>query len=135
MVGHRSSYRKGKKMCTSRRVLEAGDAIIVLEEAVPCNNKEELKAHEARYIRDNQCVNKQVPGRTKAEYMREYKQVNREAINAKNREYKQVNKEVLNAKQREKINCPCGSTHTRSNKATHQKTLKHQAWLAQQQQQ
>ncbi len=38
---------------------------IVLLEICPCNSKDELNAREAHHIRNLQCVNKLIPGRTK----------------------------------------------------------------------
>jgi hypothetical protein len=37
---------------------------IELVELYPCNSKEELEAREGYYIRNNDCVNKQIMGRT-----------------------------------------------------------------------
>jgi hypothetical protein len=46
-----------------------------LVEMFPCNSKAELSAREGEYIRDNNCVNKQVSGRGKIEYRKYYQSI------------------------------------------------------------
>jgi len=45
------------KPLASYPVLDAGDAVIVLVELVPCDDKEHLDMVKYRYIRANACVN------------------------------------------------------------------------------
>ena len=72
MSGHRSAYKQflaGKaKNMTSFRLLEIGDAKIELVELVEFTEKSQLVAVEGRYIRENECVNKRIEGRTPAQY-------------------------------------------------------------------
>jgi len=49
------------------------DVYIELIEEYPCNNKIELNKKEGEHIRANNCVNKNVAGRTKNEYYIDYK--------------------------------------------------------------
>jgi len=58
-------------------------------------------------------------------FHKEYREANREQINAKKREYHAANKEKANAKAREKIQCECGVSVSRVNISTHKKTNKH----------
>lgn len=78
MGTHRSDYKrfqagKNAKSYTSFGVLAHSDARIILVEAFPCANKQELNAREAHYIRNNDCVNKVIPNRTKAEHFQDNK--------------------------------------------------------------
>ena len=85
---------------------------IVLIELCPCSSKDELKAVEAKYQRENKCVNKYIAGRTQKEYhqdnrekrlenQRQYKQDNREALLIKKAEFRRLNREAINKKQNE----------------------------------
>ena len=153
---HNRKYRQwlnGKANdVTSFRVIEIGDAYIELLENFPCNSKEELHAREGHHMREIDCVNRCIAGRTKAEYyqdnreaialtMKQYHQDNRDArlIQAKqyhqdNREahliqmkqYYEENTEVQANKKKERIHCPyCDTTFARCHKATHFKSIKH----------
>ena len=61
----------------------------------PCNNKNELEAQEATYIRNNKCVNRVIPDRSKNEYMNGYRETNRDTIHEKMKEYNEHNKETI----------------------------------------
>lgn len=131
MEGHRSKYKAflaGKeyaKRCTSFDVLAFEDAEIILIEAVPCNNVEELKAHERRYIEGNPCVNKCVPGKLnelgEVEYKAQYYQANSEKIKEYQGQYYQANEDKIN----QKHDCPCGGRFTHQHQARHLRTAKH----------
>jgi len=64
---------------------------IILIENCPCESKDELAAREAYYIRNFECVNKIVPGRTK----KEYREDNKEAIKEREKQYREDNKEAI----------------------------------------
>jgi len=117
MTKHRSNYKAfqaGKfARITSFDVLAFDDAQITLVELAPCNTKEELTAIERRYIEANPCVNKYIPGQTRAEY----RVNNKEKI----AEYYQKNAE----KAKEKFDCQCGGKFTHANRATHFRSIKH----------
>ena len=53
---------------------------IILIKYFPCENKQELGAEEAKYIRENKCVNANIPGRSRKERLKE----NKETIKEKN---------------------------------------------------
>jgi hypothetical protein len=92
------AWKKGsKKYYTSYKLIEAGNASIVLVEYFPCNSKIELKARERWYIENNDCVNKNIPNRT----MKEYYQDNKEKIKEHNKEYYQDNKEKIKEQKKE----------------------------------
>ena len=60
---------------------------IVLIKLFPCNSKDELKAEEGKYQRENKCVNKRVEGRTQKDYY----QANRDKILERDKKYHQLN--------------------------------------------
>ena len=64
----------------------------------PCNSIEELRKEEGNYIRELDCVNKVVPGRTKKEYYEETKDSKKEQIKEQKRKYYEANKEFVKAK-------------------------------------
>jgi len=53
---------------TSYEILKNNNYQILLVENYPCNNIDELRKQERFYIENNDCVNKNIPGRTKQEY-------------------------------------------------------------------
>ena len=147
-------YQNGKyHNITSFQILELEDAYIELLELYPCNSKIELERREGQLIREHKdnCINRNVAGRTKKEYYkdnketliaknleryhankeaikakhREYHAANKETLNAKNRERYEANKEAINAKRAEKIQCECGASVSRCNISKHRKTDKH----------
>ena len=53
-------------------ILHYDDAYIELVEEIEFQNKQELRAREGHYIRDNNCVNKVIPCRTQKQYREEH---------------------------------------------------------------
>jgi post-segregation antitoxin (ccd killing protein) len=102
MYTHRRDYAKWKKgnnrrFITSFNIFEeygVKNCKMILLESVPCNSKDELTAHEAYYIRNLECVNITIPGRSQ----QEYRETNREQILAKKKLYQEANRELLNEK-------------------------------------
>ncbi len=104
---HRGIYKKNICDCRSSLLFEKyGDLKIVLIKLFPCNSKKELEAEEAKYIRENKCINKFIPLRTKKEYYEDNKdkiaekkkekyKKNKEQILEKNKEYRENNKEKI----------------------------------------
>ena len=85
---------------------------IVLMELYPCSCKDELKAGEAKYQRENKCVNKRVEGRTQKEYYEEnrsqilkhkkkYNQDNRNKISENHKQYRENNRNKINEQKKE----------------------------------
>jgi len=68
-------YKSGEKVSymTSFRVLENQTYQISLLESVSCDSKAELLAREKHHIVSNNCVNKHIPTRTRAEYRQDNK--------------------------------------------------------------
>ena len=120
---HKSKY-KGylksiHKFVTSFKILELGDAYIELLEEFSCDNKLQLEKREGELIREhkNDCVNRNIAGRTDKEYRidnveksktyrhehveikkkydKQYKCNNKEIITENNKKYRDLNKEKI----------------------------------------
>ena len=96
LLGHQSDYRKyqldvNHGYTTSFKILEQEKCYIKLVENYPFNNKKELLAREGYYIRNNDCVNKVIAGRTAQQYAED----NKAKISAKNKKYRDENVETI----------------------------------------
>ncbi len=56
-------HHKSKKNNTSSKILKNENMKIVLVELFPCNSKMELEKRERYYIKNNECINKNIPTR------------------------------------------------------------------------
>ena len=125
MSGHRAHYKRyrlGKyHFVTSFKLLELGDAYIVLEQLVEYEDKAQLEAVELRFIRENLCVNKCQPGRTNAQYYKD----NQDKRLSYQAQYNEEHKEHRNKKN----DCECGGRFTTNHKVGHEGSKMHQAWL------
>ena len=131
---HKSSMKT--RNCSSKQVLIYDDAKIVLIELVECKSKEELLAKEAHYIRNNECVNKRIEGRTQQEYIKTYRDANKDSIKVKNKIYYDANvekikahlvivKDKTKARLGAKVVCGCGVEYTHGHASRHLKSKKH----------
>ena len=122
---------------------------IELIKETPCENVEQLRAIEGKYIRELGTLNSQVAGRTSAQYNQEfkerykptkqkYKDNNRDNINEKGRDYYNERKEEICNKNKKrydeitsvKVTCEvCGTVHNKKNKPLHLRSKKHQEAL------
>ena len=88
---HKRFYQhKIKKVndCTSREIIKHGDAYIELIENYPCQSKKELNRREGQHIRNTEnCVNKNVAGRTPKESSAQYYEAHRAEILERQRIY------------------------------------------------
>lgn len=100
LTAHRNALRewkKGRSGCmTSFTILERENYTIELIEAYPCQCWDELLSREGHWIRQLDCVNKVIPGRTKQEYL----EVNKEYFREHHKKYCEANKEQLQAKKK-----------------------------------
>ncbi len=127
----RKNLHKYSKDCKSNILFEKYDDVkIELLEEYSCNSKAELNKKEGEYIRNNKCLNRNIPNRTKKEYNKEYNEQNKEKI----KQYRENNKEKIAQYKKEyreknnlkeKITCNCGCIVVKKNLARHQKTSKH----------
>jgi len=159
MGGHRADFKNYNngvgKYVSSFELLKYDDAYIELIELYPCNSKTELGRGEGVYIRQMDCVNKNIAGRTMAEYrqdnregiseyhkqyyqdnrekiterQKQYDQNNREGISEYYKQYYQDNREQIAERNNKKFDCECGGKYTRQHKTTHLRTKKHQKYL------
>ena len=146
MVNHRKHYqefRNGKRNRVS--VFDIFDAHgvetckIELAEEFPCETKEQLHRREGFYVQNNECVNKQIAGRTVAEWRdatRErinelagrWRSANLEKAKEADKKYKDTHKERIKELNSAKCVCNvCGSEHTHGVAARHRQTKKHLA--------
>ena len=151
---HRRSYRAWKNktyhFVSSFKLFDQygeNNCFIELLEAKSCSSKDELKQLEGKYIRELNCVNKRIEGRTKKEYyednkelildnaknyrvknkekINQYREDNKEKILEGMKKYREENRIQLLEKKKEKFNCECGGKYIRSGKLVHFKTIKH----------
>jgi Zn ribbon nucleic-acid-binding protein len=93
LAKHVSNYiewlRNGKKHRSSYDIIKDGDYHIILLELFPCGSKDELRMCEQKHIDLYECVNQQKAFRSeddRLKYIKDYKNENRDEINAKRRE-------------------------------------------------
>ena len=139
MATHRGDYKKWKEgkgnKLTAMDIFEkygVENCRIVLIELFQCQSKDELHKREAHYITTTECVNKQIPGRTLAEYYQDNKERIQKEHNeyyAKTKEarklYQETNKAKINERKTEVINCECGKHYGRGSKSQHFRTNYH----------
>jgi hypothetical protein len=81
---------------------------IVLVENYPCNSKDELAAQEAHYIRNFECINKNIPNRKMKEWrkdnkdnIRQYYKDNKNKILEQQKQYRENNKNKIAEQQKQ----------------------------------
>jgi len=133
MAEHRSKYmswNNGKSGYTSSFELFDRYGIencsIELIEIFPCNSKDELSKREGSYIRNLNCVNKNIAGRTQTDWFN----VNKGKKAEYDKEYRDANRNTILEKQKEKYTCVCGSTLRKSDKSRHEKSKKHLNYIS-----
>ena len=113
---HKCNYKRflnGLKLTDSVfEVLENSDYVIILIENFNCNSKKDLFIRERYYIEKTECVNKNLPIRTRKEYCEAnkerkkqydkiHKELNKNSIKEKRKTYLQNNKDKIKEKQKE----------------------------------
>jgi len=97
MSGHNKDYKIKKNYITSFEILKYEDAYIELIEEGEFETIELLRLREGHFIREMNCVNKNIAGRTHEKYRFE----NKEIIAEKNKQYRFKNKEIIAEKDRQ----------------------------------
>jgi hypothetical protein len=99
---HKSKYKRGNCYVTSFECLSDPECYIELLELCPCSCVDELRKCEGKWIRDLDCVNRKIEGRTKKEYYEEhkeeiktYQQENKEEIAEHRKAHYTINQEVI----------------------------------------
>ncbi len=110
IIGHKTKYKAWKEgkhhFLTSFQIIDRGNYSYSLIETVECENRRQLEQRERIYIENNECINKNVPTRTKKEwselnkdnlkdYRKMYYESNREKINERVKQYSEVNKDKI----------------------------------------
>ena len=90
---------------------------IFLIEEFHCETIDQLRQKEAYYIKNIPCVNKNIPGRTVKESLKQYYKNNKDYFE----QYYENNKEYYQSK----FKCICGGCYTRRHKSEHYKTKTH----------
>ena len=73
LAEHISRKKTKTENCNSHLVLECDDYKMELVEEYSCNNKQQLLRKEGEYIKNNECVNQNIAGRTNNEYQKDNK--------------------------------------------------------------
>ena len=118
---HKSNHNTSSKILFDKYT----DVRIELLEECPCDNKEQLLKKEGEYIRNNNCVNKCVAGRTHNESVKNYYENNKEKILDYHKVYRTENKEEIKIKKSIKITCDCGRTINKDLISKHLKSKIH----------
>jgi len=92
LSSHKRAYKhyninNTKKYRSSFLILNCEDYKIELMEEYPCNNKSQLCKKEGEYQKSNECVNKNIAGRTSYESKKNWENNNKEHHKAYHREY------------------------------------------------
>tara|TARA_R110000868_G_C10592540_1_gene739728 strand:+ start:107 stop:670 length:564 start_codon:yes stop_codon:yes gene_type:complete len=145
---HYKRYCNGKmNYITSFEIIQFKDAKIELLELCPCNIKEELNVCEGKWIKQLDCVNKNIAGRTSKQYTydtkdkkKEYDIINKDKNNEYNKKWRNDNQNIISKKSKKryenkkdelklKMECECGSIIRITNLPRHKKSQKHLKYL------
>jgi len=138
MCQHRFEYTSNINTTNSKLVFDkvgVENCKMVILETCEVSSKKELNMKEQEWIEKTSNVNKRdaYTGLTKKEYdkkyLQEYRIKNIEKIKLQQKQYNQEHMEERVAHAKEKIECKCGSTINRANKARHECSQKHLTYL------
>ena len=133
-------HRHSSNRCSSKQIIDLGDAYIELVEEYSCSNKEQLHRREGQLMRSLNCVNKAIAGRTRAEHYKD----NKDKISKQKKQYRSDNKDKIKQYYKDKISkkqkeyqqqkrrvCVCGGKYVDkpSNATLHYNTDKHIDWV------
>jgi len=148
-LSDRISSHKKDKTCMARQIIERGNYSIVLIKDFPCNSKQELEREEGIYIRNNECINKKVAGRTYQEFKKDNPEIVKmwsrkdyekhkdnyikrariwQEKNKHTDKFKESRKRTVE-KRKKKVTCECGCVVSKAYLSTHKKSKKHLEYL------
>jgi len=136
---HRNDYKrylKGKQhYVTSFELLKYDDYYIELIKLFPCSCKAELDTEEGKYIREWDCVNRKIAGRTKNQYSNDNKdKIKQYCIDNRDKRLEYQKKYYIDnidkkkqyyINNKQKITCICSCNITRSVFRRHLKSKNH----------
>ena len=144
MAKHRTHYRLfGEGKFSRISVFDIFEAHgvhnckIELVEECPCESKEQLNQREGFHVRSNECVNKNIPGRTLAEWLEDtrdhrlqmalsWQAANPEKVKEADKKYRSNHLQKIKDRAAEKVVCNvCGGAHTHHHTARHKLSKKH----------
>ena len=96
-LAKRKSGHKEMNCCSKLLFEKYDDVRIELIEQYPCENKMELNRREGEHIRNNNCINRYIAGRT----IKEYREDNKEKIKEYEKEWYEDNKEKIKQNDKE----------------------------------
>ena len=104
LAKHKSEYKGWvngtASYVASYECVDDPDCYIELIELYPCSCVDELRKCEGKWIRELECVNRCVAGRTFKEYKKEWREANKEQIVEQSKAYYEANKEEIAEKQK-----------------------------------
>jgi hypothetical protein len=121
-------------------MLQYEDCKIILLEKVSCNSKKELGGREQFYIRNNPCINIQIPNRTQKECLnqpfmiearKQYALTHKEQKKEYDKLYREKNREQKKLRDKSYhdslpiIQCECGGRYKQTYKNRHLKSTMH----------
>ena len=100
LIQHKSRYfnHRGNAKYSCYEILENNDYKIELVEEVSCETKKQLRDREAYYIKNYDCINKVIPGRTRKE--RDNLPENKLKKKEQDKKYWEKNKDKIREKNR-----------------------------------
>ena len=147
MAKHRNHYKDFKAGIHNKNYIRLFDIFdeygvdsckIELIENYPCSSKEELEAREGHHQQNNQCVNKNLAGRSRKQWRednREYLLQGKKEDYCNNREYRmKLMQDRYETEKTKRMTCECGSEFRCCWLKNHIKTEKHQEYLQSQKQ-
>jgi hypothetical protein len=100
MSEHKTKCKQWKEgkcgFVTSYQIIDRGNYSYSLIETTECEDRKQLEQRERFYIENNECINKNVAGRTLKESQKEYYEANKEVILERQKVYKEANKDHIN---------------------------------------
>ena len=125
---HKSDYKRFLNglfhNVTSFEIIKNNNYKIELLEDCNIKTKQELLARERFFIKNNECLNKYIPGSCDKgiqQYKKQWYIDNKDKLNNIHKAYNAKNKDKAN----EKFVCQCGGRYTRCGKSIHNKSNKH----------
>jgi hypothetical protein len=113
---HKCDFRNRPDKCSSYKVFKNGFAFPYVIEIVEDESK--LSEREFYHIQNTDCVNYEDGRSYDKEFKKEYK-----------KEWYKVNKKDISEEKRIKITCECGIIYSKSNKARHERSQTHIAYV------